>query len=133
MPRYTQRVRNFPVIIMMRWTFFTILMLGSFVSVSWAVDPIKINSLFAYPDTYKMRVVQVQGTVQNYRMIHGIDPRSQLEGCIQEFLVEDETGTVGASYTTLCGMKPVLLKDGDEVTIEGHFLGTIDVRVVRKR
>ena len=47
--------------------------------------------------------------------------------------VEDETGTVDASYAALCQMGPVMLKDGDHVTIEGHFLGTLDVRLVTKR
>ena len=103
-------------------------------SVSWAAEPVKINSLFAYPEAYKMKVVQVQGTVRNYRMSHYIGPRSKLEKCNQIFSVEDETGTVEASYATLCGngVGPVMLQDGDQVTIEGHFLGMLDVQSVRK-
>jgi hypothetical protein len=49
------------------------------------------------------------------------------------FSVEDETGVVDASYAALCQMGPVMLKDGDQVMIEGHFLGTLDVRLVTKR
>lgn len=45
----------------------------------------------------------------------------------------DETGTIDASYAALCQMGPVMLKDGDQVMIEGHFLGTLDVRLVTKR
>ncbi len=56
-----------------------------------------------------------------------------LEKCIPVFSVEDEIGVVDASYAALCQMGPVMLKDGDQVTIEGHFLGTLDVRLVTKR
>ena len=98
----------------------------------WAAEPVKINSLFTYPEAYKMKVVQVEGTVRNYQMHHFIGERTKLEKCIQQFSIEDETGTVDASYAALCQMGPVMLKDGDQVTIEGHFLGTLDVRSVRK-
>jgi cytochrome c-type biogenesis protein CcmE len=108
------------------------LALGLLVPVAWAAESVKINSLLTYPEAYKMKVVQVEGTVQNYHMQHFIGERTKLEKCIQQFSVEDETGTVNASYAALCQMGPVMLKDGDQVTIEGHFLGTLDVRSVRK-
>lgn len=110
-----------------------ILALVFFVPVTWAAEPAKINSLFTYPEAYKMKVVQVEGTVRNYQMHHFIGERTKLEKCIQQFSVEDETGTVDASYATICQMGPVMLKEGDQVTIEGHFLGTLDVRSVKKR
>lgn len=47
-----------------------ILTLGLLVSTTWAAEPVKINSLLTYPEVYKMKVVQVEGTVQNYRMQH---------------------------------------------------------------
>jgi hypothetical protein len=105
---------------------------GLSASITWAAEPVKINSLFTYPEAYKMKVVQVEGIVRNYRMNHFIGERSKLEKCIQAFSVEDETGTINASYATLCGMGTVMLNDGDQVTIEGHFLGALDVRSVRK-
>lgn len=101
-------------------------------SALWAAEPVKINFLFMYPEAYKMKVVQVEGTVRNYRMNHFIGNNTKLEKCIQVFSVEDETGAVDASYATICQMGTVLLKDGDQVTIEAHFLGTLDVRSVRK-
>jgi hypothetical protein len=79
-----------------------------------------------------MKVVQVVGTVSGYQMHHFIGNSTKLEKCIQDFMVEDGTGMIQASYAALCQMGPVMLKDGDEVTIEGHFLGTLDVRSVRK-
>lgn len=105
---------------------------GLLVPTAWAADPVKINSLYTYPEAYKMKVVQVEGMVRNYHMNHFIGERSKLEKCIQTFSVEDETGSVDASYATLCNMGTVLLNDGDQVTIEGHYLGTLDVRAVRK-
>jgi hypothetical protein len=101
-------------------------------STVWAAESVKISSLQTYPEAYKMKVLQVEGIVSGYRMNHFIGHNSKLEKCIQNFLVDDGTGTIQASYAALCQMGPVMLKDGDEVTIEGHYLGTLDVRVVRK-
>lgn len=100
---------------------------------AWAAEPVKISSLQTYPEAYKMKVVQIEGTVGNYDMDHFIGSNTKLEKCIQHFTVDDGTGTIHASYAALCRMGPVMLRDGDEVTIEGHYLGTLDVRSVRKR
>lgn len=108
------------------------LALGLLIPVAWSAEPVKINSLFTYPEAYKMKVVQVEGTVHNYRMNHFIGERTKLEKCIQAFSIQDETGIIDASYATLCNMGTIMLNEGDYVTIEGHFLGTLDVRSVRK-
>lgn len=102
-------------------------------STAWAAEPVNISSLQTYPQAYKMKVVQVEGTVSRYQMHHFIGERTKLEKCIQNFMVDDGTGMIQASYAALCQMGPVMLRDGDEVTIEGHFLGTLDVRSVIKR
>lgn len=109
-----------------------ILTLVSLAPATWAAEPVKINSLQTYPEAYKMRVVQVEGIVSGYQMHHFIGNNTKLEKCIQDFTVEDGTGTIQASYAAICQMGPVMLKDGDQVTIEGHFVGTLDVRTVRK-
>ena len=114
------------------WVGLMMLALGLLVPATWAAEPVKINSLQAYPEAYKMKVVQVEGTVSRYQMDHFIGNNSKLEKCIQHFMVDDGTGTIQASYAALCQMGPVMLKDGDQVTIEGHYLGTLDVRAVRK-
>ncbi len=129
----TSRIGHSVMGVMRRSGGLMVLTLGLLASTTWAAEPVKINSLLTYPDMYKMKVVQVEGTVQNYHMQHFIGERSKLEKCIQIFSVEDETGTVDASYAALCQMGPVMLRDGDQVTIEGHFLGTLDVRLVTKR
>ncbi len=98
----------------------------------WAADPVTISSLQAYPEAYKMKVVQVTGMVSGYQMQHFIGSNSKLEKCIQKFLVDDGSGTIEASYAALCQMGPVLVKDGDQVTIEGHYLGMLDVKSMRK-
>ena len=110
----------------------TMLILVPFASVDVAAEPVTINSLFAYPEAYKMKVVQVEGRVKNYRMTPFLGHNTKLEKGIQIFSVEDGTGIIDASYATICQMGTIMLKDGDEVTIEGHFLGTLDVRSVRK-
>jgi cytochrome c-type biogenesis protein CcmE len=102
------------------------------VPVARAADPVTISSLQAYPDAYKMKVVQVTGMVSGYQMHHFIGNSSKMEKCVQNFLVDDGSGTIEASYAALCQMGPVLLKDGDQVTVEGHYLGTMDVKSVRK-
>lgn len=109
-----------------------LLALGLLTPNTWAAEPVKINSLQTYPEAYKMKVVQVEGTVSEYHMDHFIGNNSKLEKCIQNFMIDDGTGTIQASYAALCNMGPVMLKDGDQVTIEGHYLGTLDVRSVKK-
>ncbi|MBS0151980.1 MAG: hypothetical protein JSR31_13655 [Nitrospira sp.] len=106
--------------------------LACLVSVAQAADPVTISSLQAYPDAYKMKVVQVTGMVSGYQMHHFVGTSSKLEKCIQNFQVDDGSGMIEASYAALCQMGPILLKDGDQVTIEGHYLGRIDVKVVKK-
>lgn len=110
----------------------TLLSLAYLLPVARAADPVTISSLQAYPDAYKMKVVQVTGMVSGYQMHHFIGGSSKMEKCIQNFLVDDGSGMIEASYAALCQMGPVLLKDGDQVTIEGHYLGTMDVKAVRK-
>ena len=107
--------------------------LSLLVSTTWAAEPVKISSLETYPEAYKMKVVQVEGTVSNYQMHHFIGSNTKLEKCVQDFIVDDGTGTIRATYAALCQMGPVMLREGDEVTIEGHYLGTLDVGAVRKR
>ncbi|MBH0208931.1 MAG: hypothetical protein HP495_10570 [Nitrospira sp.] len=102
------------------------------VPVAQAADPVTISSLQAYPEAYKMKVVQVTGMVSGYEMHHFIGSNSKLEKCVQNFRVDDGSGAIEASYAALCQMGPVLLKDGDQVTVEGHYLGTLDVKSVKK-
>lgn len=110
----------------------TLTSLACLVQVAQAADPVSISSLQAYPEAYKMKVVQVTGMVSGYQMHHFIGSSSKMEKCIQNFLVDDGSGMIEASYAALCQMGPVLLKDGDQVTVEGHYLGTLDVKSVRK-
>lgn len=112
---------------------FLIIVMNLLAPTAWAAEPVKISSLETYPEAYKMKVVQVEGTVSGYQMHHFIGNNTKLEKCIQDFMVDDGTGMIRASYAALCQMGPVMLRDGDEVTIEGHYLGTLDVRAVRKR
>ena len=132
MQRRISKIKHPVARIMGRWVGSMALVLGLYAPNASAAEPVKINSLSTYPEMYKMKVVQVEGTVRNYRMNHFIGHNTKLEKCIQAFSIEDETGIIDATYATLCGMGTVMLKDGDQVTVEGHFLGTLDVRAVRK-
>ncbi|MBX3332441.1 MAG: hypothetical protein KF722_18740, partial [Nitrospira sp.] len=132
MQGHTSRIGHPVTGMMMKWVGPMALIVILYAPTAWTAEPVKITSLLTYPEAYKMKVVQVEGTVQNYRMNHFIGERSKLEKCIQIFSVEDGTGSVDASYATICQMGTIMLKDGDQVTVEGHFLGTLDVRSVRK-
>lgn len=105
---------------------------SSVLSLAWAADPVKVTSLLAYPQSYNMKLVRVEGTVSHYRMQQFIGARSKLEKCIQEFAVADDTGTINATYATLCDTSVVMLRNGDRVTIDAHFSGILDVRSVTK-
>lgn len=102
------------------------------ISIAWAADPVKVNSLLAYPQSYNMKLVRVEGTVSRYRMKQFIGAHSKLEKCIQDFSIADDTGTINATYATLCDMGTVMLRNGDRVTIDAHFSGILDVRSVTK-
>lgn len=101
-------------------------------SIAWAADPVKVNALLAYPQSYNMKLVRVEGTVSRYRMQQYIGARSKLEKCIQEFSIADDSGSINATYATLCDMGTVMLRNGDRVTIDAHFSGILDVRSVTK-
>lgn len=109
-----------------------LLAVSLFAPIVLAAEPVKINSLQTYPEAYTMKVVQVEGMVSGYQMHHFIGNNTKLEKCIQNFIVDDGTATIQASYATICQMGTVMLKDGDQVRLEGHFLGTLDVRSVKK-
>ncbi|MFY4729046.1 hypothetical protein [Nitrospira sp. BLG_2] len=109
-----------------------LLAVSLFAPVVLAAEPVKINSLQTYPEAYKMKVVQVEGMVSGYQMHHFIGNNTKLEKCIQNFIVDDGTATIQASYATICQMGTVMLKDSDQVTLEGYYLGTLDVKAVRK-
>lgn len=125
--------RSLMVLVMGSLRLGMVVTLSVLASTAWAAEPVKIGSLQTYPEAYKMKVVQVEGTVSGYQMHHFIGNNTKLEKCIQNFMVDDGTGTIQASYAVLCQMGPVMLRDGDEVTIEGHYLGTLDVRAVSRR
>jgi len=110
----------------------TLVSLACLLPIARAADLVTISSLQAYPEAYKMKVVQVTGMITGYQMQHFIGSNSKLEKCIQGFLVDDGSGMIEASYAALCQMGPVLLKDGDQVTVEGHYLGRLDVKAVKK-
>ena len=114
------------------WIGLMTLTLGLLIPATWAAEPVKVSSLQTYPEAYKMKVIQVEGTVSGYHMDHFIGNNTKLEKCIQNFIVDDGTGTIQASYAALCNMGPVMLQEGDQVTVEGHYLGTLDVKAVRK-
>lgn len=109
-----------------------LLAVSLFAPIVLAAEPVKINSLQTYPEAYTMKVVQVEEMVSGYQMHHFIGNNTKLEKCIQNFIVDDGTATIQASYATICQMGTVMLKDGDQVRLEGHFLGTLDVRSVKK-
>jgi hypothetical protein len=119
MQRHTSRIGHPVTKVMMRWVGLMALILGLHSPTAWAAERIKIQSLYTYPDAYMLKIVEVEGTVRNYRM------ERRFEGmCIHLFSVEDETGIYDASYWVICKTEPITLKDGDQVTIEGHFEGT---------
>ncbi len=114
------------------WWGAVVLVIGLFAPISWAGDVVKINSLLTDPESYKMKIVRVEGMVIGHRMNHFIGNVTKLEKCIQQFMVRDDTGTINANYATICSMGGIILQNGDHVTIEAHFSGILDVRSVMK-
>lgn len=133
-----QATRRMKVGRLIGWRGLMVLSVSLFATISWASDLLKIGSLLANPESYKMRIVQVEGIVSGYRMNHFIGSVTKLEKCTQYFIVEDDTGAMSAVYATICPTGVVILRDGDRVTIEGQFErapgaeGILDVRSVTK-
>src|SRR5579885_1200215 len=90
----------------------TVILLGG---LSWATDALKIQSLVENPESYKMKLVRVEGTVVGHQMNHFVGSVTKLEKCTQRFLVKDETGMIPAVYTTLCPTGAIILHNGDHV------------------
>jgi len=119
------------------WQGLLVLAVSLFATVSWAGDLLKIGSLLAYPESYNAKIVQVEGSVTGYRMDHFIGNMTKLEKCIQYFMVKDDTGTINATYATICPVGAVILRNGDRVTIEAYVSRTpgaagLQVRSVKK-
>jgi hypothetical protein len=133
-----QPTRRIKVGRLIGWLGLMVLAVSLFATISWASDLLKIGSLLANPESYKLRIVQVEGIVSGYRMNHFIGRNSMLEKCTQYFMVEDDTGAMSAVYRTICPTGVVILSNGDRVTIEAHFErepggeGVLEVRSVTK-
>lgn len=103
-----------------------------------AADPVTIGSLLSDPESYKLKVVRISGTVVGHRMSHFIGSFTKLEKCVQRFWIKDHTGTMAAVYATICPSEAIILRSGDRVTVEAHFqrapdtTGVLDVRTVLK-
>ncbi len=103
-----------------------------------AADPVSIGTLLNDPDSYKLKVVRVSGTVVGHRMNHFIGSFTKLEKCVQHFWMKDDTGAMAAVYATICPSEAIILRSGDRVTVEAHFqrapgtAGVLDVRTVMK-
>jgi hypothetical protein len=101
-----------------------------------AADPVTINSLLNDPESYKLKVVRVSGTVIGHRMSHFIGTFTKLEKCVQRFWIKDDTASIAAVYATICPSEAIMLRSGDRVTVEAHFqrapgtAGMLDVRTV---
>jgi hypothetical protein len=133
MEKHPKTMRRWTAGKLIGWMGLAVLTMSLFAAPSWAADMVKIESLLASPESYKMKLVRVEGVVVGHRIGHFIGSTSKLEKCIQRFMMKDETGVIEAVYTTLCPIGATFLRNGDRVTLEAHFSGILDVRSVTKR
>lgn len=85
-----------------RWQGFMALTISLFAATSWAVDAVHIGDLLSSPVTFQGYQVQVTGVVSAHRMERFVQSAYKRTGCTQHFTIEDETGTIEATYETLC-------------------------------
>ena len=86
---------------------------------SWASDLLQLSSLHASPDVYRSKSVRIVGRVTRHHVTI-----LEYDKCTHSFTVQDATGTMKAVYTTVCPAGGSFLRNGDRVTIDGHFEST---------
>jgi hypothetical protein len=99
-----------------------------------ADEPVPIGRIVADPESYHMRFVTLEGTVQQ---VHALEPYRQPSGniCYSTYLftLQDDTGSIDVAVLGTCGLavvRPPDVSDGDRVAVKaqvqapGH-LGTL--------
>ena len=99
------------------------LLLVSAVSVV-AADAVSVASILQYPDSYQRQMVTLTGTASGVVQNLGRTGYSQV--CIQDFNLNDGTGTIPVRYLALCetvDAKVVTVHEGNRVVVNA----TVDV------
>lgn len=122
--------------ILIGWQGLTILVISLSATLSWAGDLLKLGSLQAESESYKLKNVRVEGLVTGHRINHFTGNEMKRETCIHYFTVRDDTGSMRAVYMTICPGGGALLRNGDRVTVDARFekapgtAGRLNVRSV---
>jgi hypothetical protein len=99
------------------------------VSLSLAGEVIPIGVILKDPDSYNLRVVTIQGTVQNVKPVEPYFETFSGKGgfCYgtYTFTLEDETGSIEVAHMPLC-KKPIVpvpeVSKGEKIIIEAQIL-----------
>ena len=103
------------------WWVLMALAIGLFASLSWAGNVLKLGSLLANPEAYQLKIVRVEGTIENHQFSHIKKQAKIEEKCVQSFTVTDGTGSMQAAYSTKCSGAMDLLRNRDRVTMDARF------------
>ena len=90
----------------------------------FAAEAVSVESILKHPGSYQRRMVTLTGTANGVVQNLGRSGYSQI--CVQDFGLNDGTGTIPVRYLALCEMgqeKVVTVHEGDRVVVNA----TMDV------
>ena len=90
----------------------------------FAGDVVSVESILKYPDSFQRQMVTLTGTAKGVVQNLGRNGYSQV--CIQDFNLDDGTGTIPVRYLALCETvdeKVVTVHESDRVVVNA----TVDV------
>jgi hypothetical protein len=91
----------------------------AFAASVFAQNVTSVESILNYPDSYNREIVVLQGTAKGVVQNLGIEGAGS-QVCIQDFGLDDGTGTIPVRYIALCqtvDQKVVEVHEGDQVVV----------------
>lgn len=97
---------------------------SAFAALVFAADTTAVESILKYPDSFQRQMITLAGRANGVVQNGGRDGYRSV--CIQDFNLDDGTGTIHVRYLALCETvdeKAITVKEGDRVVVKA----TMDV------
>lgn len=107
-----------------RWLVLASLLLPVFAALVFAADTTSVDSVLQYPSSFQRQMITLTGTAKGVVQNGGRDGYRQV--CIQDFNLDDGTGTIHVRYLALCqtvDQQVVEVHESDRVVVTA----TVDV------
>jgi hypothetical protein len=107
-----------------RWLVLASVLPAAFAALVLAADTASVDSVLKYPDSFQRQMITLTGTANGVVQNGGRDGYRAV--CIQDFNLDDGTGTIHVRYLALCETvdeKAIMVKEGDRVVV----VATMDI------